>query len=199
MGGMKHFLTGIRSLAGADKKRIVNPIYLWIAALTFICVEICPFRIGMAVGESMLPTLKPYQMFLINKSIGKYVPNHNDVIVFMHDDEMLVKRVWAVEGENVWLLKSEEVKSYVPNMEVGKWVKLLKRYPQLGQLMKMKVPAGKVFVMGDNISASCDSRDFGPIDVKSIMGTARIPIQPTDPAYSVAYLGTDNKISPISY
>jgi signal peptidase I len=33
------------------------------------------------------------------------------------------------------------------------------------------VPAGSVFLLGDNRGVSIDSRDFGPVPVTSIQGT----------------------------
>jgi signal peptidase I len=41
-----------------------------------------------------------------------------------------------------------------------------------------KVPAGEVFVMGDNRSFSCDSRYWGPIVESTIVGKVDLRIWP---------------------
>ena len=41
-----------------------------------------------------------------------------------------------------------------------------------------KIPAGQVYVMGDNRAASCDSRYWGPILESSIVGKVDIRIWP---------------------
>ena len=34
----------------------------------------------------------------------------------------------------------------------------------------MRIPKGRYFVMGDNRAQSCDSREWGPIERKAIIG-----------------------------
>jgi len=42
----------------------------------------------------------------------------------------------------------------------------------------MTVPAGKLYVMGDNRNHSDDSRAFGPIERSSVVGRAFVRIWP---------------------
>ena len=56
-------------------------------------------------------------------------PNVGDIIVFSHDGKVLVKRVAAVAGEAAWTWKGPET-----------------------------VPCGMLYLLGDNIDASIDSR-----------------------------------------
>ena len=47
-----------------------------------------------------------------------------------------------------------------------------------GGVMSIEVPKGQVFVLGDNRPQSMDSRVFGPVDKKSIVGRAFVVIWP---------------------
>jgi len=73
----------------------------------------------------------------------------------------------------------------------GEWVKLLRENrvaeakrlydgaKNFAQFRQLVVPAGTVFVLGDNMTNSEDSRNFGPIPVKDIVGRARLDVDPT--------------------
>jgi len=68
-----------------------------------------------------------------------------DVIVFRQGGRTLVKRVTALPGE-----------TFPPEAL---------RNPE-----RDKVPPGRLFVMGDNREHSEDSRDFGPVPIRSVIG-----------------------------
>jgi signal peptidase I len=53
---------------------------------------------------------------------------------------------------------------------------VIRRFARRGRgfayrVVDLKIPSGSCFVLGDNRGDSVDSRDFGLIDVDSIMGT----------------------------
>jgi signal peptidase I len=49
-------------------------------------------------------------------------------------------------------------------------------------IVSQVVPAGHYFVMGDNLGASNDSRDYGPISASSIMGVVTTIVAPVSQA-----------------
>jgi signal peptidase I len=176
------------TLKPAGRKRLCNPAYLWIAGLLILCLEICPVRFGKTIGDSMSPTLMPNQIFLMYRCFGhNYTPSKNDVVVFRYDGEVMVKRVLATPGESVWIVKSPDGNSVVDPVDIPSWVSILHRFPYLGKLQKLNMGPDEMFVLGDNIAASCDSRDFGPIKANMVLGRVRAPDKEPYPTYNVAY------------
>lgn len=66
-----------------------------------------------------------------------------DIVVFKKDASVLIKRVYAVEGDTVYIS---------PTMEVSL------QHADFGPARVLQVPPGNIFVVGDNAEASLDSR-----------------------------------------
>ena len=130
---------------------------------------------------SMYPTLDQGDRVLVNKMSYKVHDVHRgDIIVFERPPKQpasqikdLIKRVVGLPGDTI------EAKEGVVYID-GK--KLAEPYLVDGvtttNLPEQEVPAGHVFVMGDNRGDSADSRIFGPIDEDTIVGRAFIRVWP---------------------
>jgi signal peptidase I len=135
---------------------------------------------------SMVPTLKVGDRILVNKlSYHLHSVHTGDVVVFATPPKEipvlqvkdLVKRVIGLPGQTI---------SSGPHGEVlinGKviaqpWLTAGARADPGPAIRTQRIPAGEVFVMGDNRGNSDDSRDYGPIDESLIVGRAVLGFWP---------------------
>jgi signal peptidase I len=135
------------------------------------------------VGHSMQPTLSEGERLLINRFIYKFrTPHRGEVITFIDPDRTqpkpaknLVKRIIAITGDEV------EVRS---GLLYVNGTLLQERYTDTtiedGDWGPFKVASGHVFVVGDNRhkNASRDSRIFGMVSTKLIMGRVEMVLWP---------------------
>lgn len=88
------------------------------------------FFLGYVPTSSMEPTIRQGSFIVAARmAYWSSEPKVGDIIVFSHDGKVLVKRVAAVAGEAAWTWKGPET-----------------------------VPCGMLYLLGDNIDASIDSR-----------------------------------------
>ena len=119
-------------------------------------------------GESMEPTLLSGDRMLVTR--GYSTPHRGDIIDINQNENGrvtgLVKRVIALAGDTV------EIRADVA------WVNGVKE-PARGQLVQpsyavdvaaYKVPAGFIYILGDNRAVSEDSRFFGPLPLTNALG-----------------------------
>jgi signal peptidase I len=127
-----------------------------------------PFKIIVVKGDSMLPNLKNNQVLFAVKTNNFSV---DDIVVAKNDfRETIIKRIKFVDDDVYYYvlgLHSEKVEIY--DEHVG--VMALKYYEGNDQYLVMKqiVPKNHVYLLGDNLNNSDDSRRFGPIEKKDIM------------------------------
>jgi len=135
----------------------------------------------VVVGESMAPTLRDGRVIWIDRTYYRNNPPRcGDVVVFRQDGETYVKRVYRGPGELVRFIASEG-QFLVPVRET--FYSALKARYEGGRtslrLDEFRVPDDSVFVLGDNFSASVDSRQLGAIPINSILGRAHLDASPS--------------------
>ncbi|WP_421119659.1 signal peptidase I [Aquihabitans daechungensis] len=131
-------------------------------------------QIASVPSESMAPTLSTGDRVLVAKAVG--APEPPDVVVFERPaslDEgptLLVKRVVAIGGQSVAV---RDGRVFVdgralpePYLPAG-----VETEEPCGPKGVVEVPAGALFVLGDNRPDSFDSRCFGPIRLEQLVGT----------------------------
>ncbi len=136
------------------------------------------FRIFVVVGTSMDTTLAGGQRIVVSDIF--YTPKRGDIVCLYseHEQEVLVKRVIATEGQTINIDSNGSV--YVDN------VKLSEEYVdgQITKIHSVKMPhtvaEGCVFVMGDNRGVSLDSRfeSIGDIPCEMLYGKMLFRLNP---------------------
>ena len=142
-------------------------------------------------GPSMETSLFQDDRVLVNKlSYRLHDVNRGDVIVFdrvttsggvvEHDD--LIKRVIAVGGDNIQIKKCEVIINGVQIDEPYLGAEVEGEDPnsrcRVADMPSLTVPVDQLFVMGDNRAESFDSRSFGPIPKKLVIGRAFAVVWP---------------------
>jgi signal peptidase I len=153
-----------------------------------------PFRIP---SESMVPTLEVGQRVLVDR-VGKHFSDYDrgDVLVFKppkgadtdtcgvqhssraacpaptaeRSDTNFIKRVVAVGGDHVKVVGGAV---YVNGRrEKEPYARLDNSCAICNLPQEIEVPKGSYFMMGDNRGASADSREWGPVPKKWVIGQA---------------------------
>ncbi len=130
---------------------------------------------------SMFPTLDEGDRVLVNKlSYRLHDVHRGDLVVFERPEGQpeseikdLIKRVVALPGETI---EGREGTVYIDGKPLEESYLVAGITPD--NLPRPEIPAGHVFVMGDNRSDSADSRVFGPIDEDTIVGRAFVRVWP---------------------
>lgn len=172
-----------RRVLSNSKRNVRDVAIILVIAVVFgILVRTFVFQSFYIPSGSMIPTLKVGNRVLVNELSYDFHPIHRgDVIVFRTppDDrgnpviKDLVKRVVGLPGDTV--------SSANGKLEInGK--PLSEPYLPPGTVTSgvptEKIPPGELWVMGDNRQNSEDSRFFGPISEKLIVGRVSIRYWP---------------------
>ena len=155
--------------------RTVAEIVIIVAAALVIALLVQafllkPFTIPSA---SMEPTLRIGDRVLVNRLIYHFhSPHRGDVIVFHEPGQPagadpLIKRVVAVAGDTVAVHDG-----YLYLNGTRQAEPFIMRHPILTGFAPVTVRAGSLWVMGDNRNDSADSRVFGAVSVKAVIGKA---------------------------
>mmetsp|Transcript_23493 Transcript_23493/g.64778 ORF Transcript_23493/g.64778 Transcript_23493/m.64778 type:complete len:163 (+) Transcript_23493:133-621(+) len=112
-------------------------------------------------GPSMFPTFSGQNEFVVVQAVSPLLGpiTRGDVVICIRPvdpSEHIVKRVSAVAGEEVLIFPTKD------NPD----------------LQKVKVPKGHVWLQGDNLLHSRDSREYGPIPLALVKGRVLYQVWP---------------------
>ena len=163
-------------------------LYEWVQSLVgsvLVVVAIFTFVIRMmgVDGHSMLNTLQHGDRLLVVNSMLYHDYKYGDIVILrkngVFDDDPIVKRVIAVEGQTVDIDFTEGI-VYVDGELLEEDYINEPTYVEEGTEFPLTVPEGSIFVMGDNRNGSSDSRDYrlGTVDTRYVIGKAAFLIFP---------------------
>ena len=163
-------------------------LYVWVQSLVgsvWVVVAIFTFVIRMmgVDGHSMLNTLQHGDRLLVVNSMLYHDYKYGDIVILrkngVFDDDPIVKRVIAVEGQTVDIDFAEGI-VYVDGEALEEDYIREPTYTAEGTEFPLTVPEGSIFVMGDNRNGSSDSRDYrlGTVDTRYVIGKAAFLIFP---------------------
>jgi signal peptidase I len=145
-----------------------------IGAFSYYLVSHYVFQNVQVVGESMVPTLYDSQQYLLNRWIYHFRdPKRAEVVVLKdpQDKGFAVKRIIGAAGDRVDLRAG---RVYVNGCKLTEPYLLpnTPTFPNYAQ-EEQTILLGKdqFFVLGDNRNNSADSRTYGPVSRRSILGS----------------------------
>jgi signal peptidase I len=132
------------------------------------------FQVARVEGMSMAPTLEDQDRLIVNKlayRIGE--PHHGDIVMLYYPidpNKSFVKRVIAEEGDTVRIVDGHVYVNEAP-MKDDFVAEEFRSHDDWGPQV---VPEGYYFVMGDHRNNSSDSRHWGFVPKRYIIGKVQI-------------------------
>ena len=164
-----------------DKGRVVRRItraglaVVVIAGVLLFSFFALAFQVSELSSVSMSPTLLPGDWVLVNRLIYRLRPPRRGDIILFHFPQTggrdFVKRVIGVPGDVV----KEQAGRFTVN---GRVVNVSRTDPSdpaealNAALGPERVPADRLYVLGDNWRTSLDSRFWGTVDEQEVVGEA---------------------------
>ena len=178
------------------------PILVWALVFLLVVARIFVFQPVEVNGNSMLPTTHNGARWIVEEISAKIDPKYQrgQVIVYCAETKncdkdnvfarfsltYYIKRVIGLPGESIEIKNS---KTIIYNDQYPQGVVLSEDY--VSQSVKAglesttqydrpikKIPEGSYFIMGDNRVDSSDSRDFGPVSEKALLGKVWVQFWP---------------------
>ncbi len=155
--------------------------FIFVAALIVVPLRLFVAQPFIVSGASMDPTFQNGQYLIVDELTYQLgAPSRGDVIIFRYpkdQTQFFIKRIIGLPGETV---RIDNNKVEVTRVD-GSTVTLTESYVvNLGNGSNATYPLGtdEYFVMGDNRPESSDSRSWGVLPRKNIVGRAFIRLLP---------------------
>jgi signal peptidase I len=160
-------------------ERVVEWLVLWLrtlasAAVYATLIVTFGFQVARVEGHSMAPTLEDHDRLIVNKlayRVGE--PQVGDIVMLYYPrdpDKAFVKRLMAAEGDRVQVVSGRVFRNDLPMDDTF----VLSEYRSYDDWGPQVVPEGHYFVMGDHRNGSSDSRSWGFVPKKYVIGRVQL-------------------------
>ena len=160
-------------------QQVKDEIVAWVktlfsAGVYALLIVTFGIQIARVEGLSMAPTLADQDRLVVNKAIYKiFEPRRGDIVMLyypLNPDKSFVKRVIAEEGDTVRIIDGRVYVNDIPLQD--DYVKPeFRSHDDWGPQV---IPEGYDMVMGDNRNNSSDSRSWGMVPKRYIIGKVQI-------------------------
>jgi len=132
------------------------------------------FQVARVEGQSMAPTLADQDRLIVNKLAYRIgAPRRGDIVMLyypVNPDKSFVKRVIAEESDVVRIVDGRVYVNDVPMPDEF----VPPEYRSHDEFGPTTIPEGYYFVMGDHRNNSSDSRHWGMVPKKYIIGRVQL-------------------------
>lgn len=155
--------------------------FILIAIIIVVPIRTLVAQPFIVSGSSMFPTFKDKEYLIVDQISYRFnEPERGDIVIFRYPldpDKFFIKRVIGLPGEKVVIDDGE-----VSISKDGEKLNLDEPYLQnvSSDSMNATLGVGEYFVMGDNRTASSDSRTWGLLPRENFVGKALIRLLPVD-------------------
>ena len=144
------------------------------AAVYAILIVTFGFQVARVEGQSMAPTLEDQDRLIVNKLVYRIGdPRRGDIVMLyypLNPDKSFVKRVIAEEGDTVRIVDGRVYVNDIPLKDDY----VASEYRSHDDWGPQVIPEGYYFVMGDHRNNSSDSRHWGFVPKKYIIGKVQV-------------------------
>jgi signal peptidase I len=141
------------------------------------------FQVARVEGQSMAPTLEDQDRLIVNKLAYRMgEPRRGDIVMLYYPidpDKSFVKRVIGEEGDQVRIVDGRVFVNDVPMQDDF----VAPEYRSHDDFGPSVIPEGYYFVLGDHRNNSSDSRHWGFVPKKYIIGKVQLRWWPIPTAH----------------
>jgi len=168
-----------QSAVRIDLGQVRDEFVAWVktllsAAVYAILIVTFGFQVARVEGRSMAPTLEDQDRLIVNKLVYRIgEPRRGDIVMLyypLNPDKSFVKRVIAEENDTVRIVDGRVYVNDVPLHDEY----IPEDYRSHDDWGPQIIPEGYYFVMGDHRNNSSDSRHWGMVPKKYIIGKVQL-------------------------